>query len=72
MRLWTPLTTGAFEEGIPPVLSVVPESQASHLLSRYMYAQVSSVRTWRDYVLCRRRYAYLCRPALFRPAQPHQ
>lgn len=38
------------QEGIPPVLSVVPESQASHLLSRYMYAQVSSVRTWRDYV----------------------
>lgn len=38
------------EQGIPPVLAVIPESQAAHLLSRYQYAQVSSVRTWRDYV----------------------
>lgn len=42
--------TWCVEQGIPPVLSVVPESKLSHLLSRYTYVQVSNVRTWRDYV----------------------
>ena len=41
------------ERGIPPVISVVPECKAARLLSRYPYAQVSNVRTWRDYVYYR-------------------
>lgn len=34
----------------PPVISVVPEMKASHLLQRYPYARVGNVRTWKDYV----------------------
>ena len=41
------------EEGIPPVISVVPECKAGRLLSRYPYVHVSDVRTWRDYVYYR-------------------
>ena len=41
------------EQGIPPVISVVPECRAPRLLARYPYAQVSNVRTWRDYVYYR-------------------
>ena len=41
------------EEGIPPVISVVPECKAGRLLSRYPYVRVSDVRTWRDYVYYR-------------------
>ena len=38
------------EEGVPLVISVVPESEAPVLLSRYPYARVSNIRTWRDYI----------------------
>ncbi|MEG2221736.1 MAG: GNAT family N-acetyltransferase [Oscillospiraceae bacterium] len=38
------------ENGIPPVLSVVPEAGAMVLLPRYPFCRVSNVRTWRDYV----------------------
>lgn len=41
------------EQGIPPVISVVPESKAARLLARYPYVSVSDVRTWRDYVYYR-------------------
>ena len=41
------------EQGIPPVISVVPECKAGRLLSRYPYVRVSDVRTWRDYVYYR-------------------
>ena len=41
------------EQGIPPVISVVPECKAPRLLSRYPYMRVSDVRTWRDYVYYR-------------------
>lgn len=42
------IETYCLEQGIPPVISVVPECKAPHLLARYPYAQVSNVRTWRD------------------------
>ena len=38
------------EQGIPLVLSVVPEAEAPVLLSRYPYARVSNIRTWQDYI----------------------
>ena len=41
------------EQGIPPVISVVPEMKAARLLARYPYVQVSDVRTWRDYLYYR-------------------
>ena len=41
------------ETGIFPVISVVPECKAAHLLSRYPYVRVSDVRTWRDYIYYR-------------------
>ena len=41
------------EQGIPLVISVVPECKAPYLLSRYPYCRVSNVRTWRDYVYYR-------------------
>ena len=41
------------EQGIPLVISVVPESKAARLLARYPYVSVSDVRTWRDYVYYR-------------------
>ena len=41
------------EQGIPPVISVVPECKAARLLARYPYVRVSDVRTWRDYVYYR-------------------
>ena len=41
------------EQGIPPVISVVPECKAPRLLSRYPHMRVSDVRTWRDYVYYR-------------------
>ena len=47
------IETYCMEQGIPPVVSVVPECKAPHLLARYPYAQVSNVRTWRDYVYYR-------------------
>jgi len=39
--------------GIPPVISVVPECKAPHLLARYPYVSVSNIRTWQDYVYYR-------------------
>ena len=41
------------EQGVPPVISVVPECKASRLLARYPYVRVSNIRTWRDYVYYR-------------------
>ncbi len=38
------------ETGVTPVISVVPQEKAELLLSRYPYARVSNIRTWRDYV----------------------
>ena len=38
------------EQGIPLVISVVPEAEAPVLLSRYPYARVSNIRTWQDYI----------------------
>ncbi len=36
--------------GVQPWITVVPESKAAHLLSRYPYARVSNIRTWQDYL----------------------
>ena len=41
------------EQGVLPVISVVPECKAARLLARYPYVRVSDVRTWRDYVYYR-------------------
>ncbi len=38
------------KQGIPLVISVVPEEEATLLLSRYPYVRVSNIRTWRDYL----------------------
>ncbi len=38
------------ETEIPLVVSVVPEKKATKLLTRYPYALVGNVRTWRDYL----------------------
>ena len=38
------------EEGVPLVISVVPEIKAPVLLQRYPYSKVSNIRTWRDYI----------------------
>ena len=39
--------------GLPPRITVVPDSKAPELLSRYPYVHVSDIRTWRDYVYYR-------------------
>ena len=36
--------------GVQPRITVVPESKAARLLSRYPYAKVSNIRTWQDYI----------------------
>lgn len=41
------------DQGIPLVISVVPDCKAARLLSRYPYMRVSDVRTWRDYIYYR-------------------
>ena len=41
------------EQGVAPVISVVPECRAMKILSRYPYLQTSDIRTWRDYVYYR-------------------
>ena len=41
------------EQGVAPVLSVVPECRVMKILSRYPYLQTSDIRTWRDYVYYR-------------------
>ena len=41
------------EQGVLPVISVVPECKAARLLARYPYVRVSDIRTWRDYVYYR-------------------
>lgn len=41
------------EQGVAPVISVVPECKAARLLARYPYVRVSDIRTWRDYVYYR-------------------
>lgn len=47
------IETDCLEQGIPLVISVVPETKAAHLLARYPYVSVSDVRTWRDYIYYR-------------------
>lgn len=47
------IETYCLEQGIPPVISVVPACKAPHLLARYPYVQVSNIRTWRDYMYYR-------------------
>lgn len=49
----TAIENDCLEAGIPPVISVVPESKAPRLLARYPYVCVSDIRTWRDYVYYR-------------------
>jgi len=44
------IETYCIEQGIPLIISVVPESKAPILLSRYPYVKVSNIRTWRDYI----------------------
>ena len=41
------------DQGISPVISVVPDCKAARLLSRYTYVCVSDIRTWRDYMYYR-------------------
>ena len=41
------------DQGISPVISVVPDCKAARLLSRYPYVCVSDIRTWRDYMYYR-------------------
>lgn len=41
------------DQGIPLMISVVPEQKAARLLARYPYMRVSNIRTWRDYVYYR-------------------
>lgn len=41
------------DQGIAPVISIVPECKAPHLLARYPYVCVSNIRTWRDYIYYR-------------------
>lgn len=41
------------EQGIPLMISVVPEQKAPRLMARYPYVRVSNIRTWRDYVYYR-------------------
>ena len=41
------------EKGIPPVISMVPESKTAVLLGRYPYVHVSNSRTGRDYLYYR-------------------
>ena len=49
----TAIEAYCIDRGLPPVISVVPECKAPHLLARYPYMKVSSIRTWRDYVYYR-------------------
>lgn len=46
----TAIENYCLQQGISPVISVVPECKAPVLLQRYPYVRVSNVRTWRDYV----------------------
>ena len=41
------------EQGVLPVISVVPECKAAQMLARYPYVHVSDIRTWRDYIYYR-------------------
>lgn len=41
------------EKGLPPVFSVIPEEKLPRLLTRYPYAQISDIRSWRDYLYYR-------------------
>ena len=38
------------ERGIPPVISVVPDCRAPHLLARYPVLHVQNTRIWKDYI----------------------
>ena len=38
------------QKGIPLIISIVPDSEAPVLLSRYPYVKVHNFRTWRDYI----------------------
>lgn len=41
------------QQGIRPVISVVPESVAAHLLMRYPHFSLSNEQSWKDYVYSR-------------------
>lgn len=41
------------DQGISPVISIVPDCKAPHLLARYPYVCVSNIRTWQDYIYYR-------------------
>lgn len=38
------------QKGIRLIISIVPDSEAPVLLSRYPYVKVHNIRTWRDYI----------------------
>lgn len=46
----TAIETWCLEQGISPVISVVPECKAAGLMTRYPYVKISNLRTWRDYL----------------------
>jgi len=46
----TAIENDCIEQGIVPVISVVPKCRITELLARYPYVKVSDIRTWRDYV----------------------
>ena len=39
--------------GVPPRITIVPESKAPLLMARYPYVHISAIRTWRDYLYYR-------------------
>ena len=60
------------QKGIAPVISVVPEQEAGRLALRYPRVHIVNERAWKDYLYRAERTLDVCRPALQRPAQPHQ
>ncbi|WP_241426717.1 GNAT family N-acetyltransferase [Dysosmobacter acutus] len=46
----TAIETWCLEQGIAPVISVVPDCKAAGLMTRYPYVKISNLRTWRDYL----------------------
>ena len=47
------IETYCLEQGVRPMISVVPECKAARLMARYPYVQVSNFRTWMDYLYYR-------------------
>lgn len=46
----TAIENWCLEQGIPPVISVVPACKAPTLMARYPYLKISNLRSWRDYL----------------------